>query len=208
MALVVALSCTGFGQDGYYRHQFQIAAGAGLPGSDLRPFFERSASLEILYGYRFHPNFQAELALDTIFGAGRVKDFLILEGFFPLRIRDYQFLLPFGGRAIWPLAGERLQVFGGGGGAYMRYTEMLRQPLSYYRIECPVCGARDGVGYYALAGGSVALDEAQHFRLAFTVKMYRGATEGEPVGALTISRTSDRWLVLLGGLTVAFGRSE
>jgi len=191
-------------QPTYYRHNIQLGVGAGMPRLDLQPFFANSPSFVISYGYRFHPNFQAEVGLDTVFGAGRVKDFLFLEGLYPLRIRDYQFFLPFGGRAILPLREERVHIFGGGGGAYLRYTEMLRQPSSYFRISCPVCGARDGIGYYALAGVTVAVDQAQHFRLGFTTKMYRGGTAGEPVGQLAVFETRDQWLVLLGNFTISF----
>ncbi|MGB9605484.1 MAG: hypothetical protein ACPL88_06350, partial [Bryobacteraceae bacterium] len=121
-----------------------------------------------------------------------------------LRIRDYQFLLPVGGRAILPLARERVQVFGGGGVAWLRYSEMIRQPIAYVRIECPVCGSRSGWASYALSGMAVFLDQGRHFRTGVNVKMYRGHTEGDPFGAAPAIRTRDHWLQVYGEFGLSF----
>ena len=113
--------------------------------------FSGSPGIAIDYGYRFHRYFQAEIGLDTLFGAANVRDF-IGSGFGALQIRDREFFLPLGGRAILPFARGRLLISGGGGGAYMRYAELLRQPSDYFRVDCPVCTSRSGWGSYALAG--------------------------------------------------------
>ncbi len=99
-----------------------------------------------------------------------------------------------GGRVILPLADSKVQVYGGGGGAYMRYSEGLRQPSDYIRIDCPVCNARDGFGWYGLAGGDVAINRAQTLRLGVTTKMYKGTTDGLSVGIIPAAKTKDRWL--------------
>ncbi len=194
------------GRPRYYRkHHLTGSIGAGLPRGELRPYFGDSFGLNVGYGYRFHPNFQVDVGLDTLFHAARVKDFFESQ-FGDLRIRDYQFLLPIGGRAILPLASGRLQFHGGGGGAYMRYQERIRQPFgdAYFRLECPVCRSRGGWGYYALAGSSVALDRRQHFRLGVTTKVYRGNTEGDAFGQLPAIRSRDRWLNVFGEFGVSF----
>ena len=86
----------------------------------------------------------------------------------------------------------------------MRYAELLRQPSSYFRIQCPACNSRGGWGYYALANASLALDRAQHFRLGITTKSYRGHTRGDTLGAVPGLETKDRWLNLFLELGFAF----
>lgn len=192
-----------FGQEHLQKHNFRIGLGAAQPRADLRNLYNDSFLLGFGYGYRFHPIFQADVGLDTIFGAAGVRDFLD-TGLGPLRIRDFQYMLPFGGRAILPIARDRVQVFGGGGGAYMRYSERLRQPGDYIRVDCPPCAARDGWGYYATAGANAALDRGRHFRLGVTGRVYRGHTDGDPLGSAPGFRTRDNWVDLMGEFTFSF----
>lgn len=177
----------------YPRHNFTIGAGAGVPQADLSTFFDPKIGVNAGYGYRFHRYFQADVGFETVFGAAGVRDFLETE-IGSRRIRDYQYLLPFGGRTIIPLAGGRLQFHAGGGGAYMRYAERISQPNDYYRIDCPVCTARSGWGYYAGAGFSVAIDRYQHFRFGLSSRIYRGHTQGDSLGAIPGLRTRDHWI--------------
>lgn len=187
----------------YPRHNFSFGAGAGLPQGQLRPFFDPKAGIAVGYGYRFHRLFQADVGLDTIFGAGNVRYFVPTQlGY--RSIRDYQFLLPFGGRAILPLASGRLLVYGGGGGTYLRYWEHLSQPSPYFQIVCPSCTARSGWGYYATAGFSVALDSRQRFRIGIAPRVYRGHTDGEPLGAIPNIRTKDEWVNVMAEFGLSF----
>jgi hypothetical protein len=189
-------------QSWYPKHNFTFGAGAGLPKADLNPFFGDSAGLSVGYGYRFHPNFQVDVGLDTLFGAAGIREFLDTEiGY--LRIKDYQFLVPFGGRVIVPL-GSRVLFSGGGGGSYMRYSERLRQPSSYFSVECPVCRSRDGWGYYALLNTRFALDSRKLFWLGASGKVYRGHTEGEAFGEVPRIRTRDHWVNLFGEFGLSF----
>jgi hypothetical protein len=187
----------------YYKHNFRLGLGAGQPRGDLRNLFSDSFGLGVGYGYRFHEYFQVDTGLDVLFGAAGVRDFLPSE-FGNLRIRDYQYLLPLGGRAIIPIADERIHIMGGGGGAYMRYSERISQPSNYFRISCDVCSARSGWGYYGLLGASVALDRNRNFRLGVTSKVYRGHTEGDPLCDLPARRTRDRWINVVGDFTFSF----
>ena len=190
-------------QSHYAKHYISVGGGAGLPGGQLSGLFDKSGGLSVSYGYRFRPNLQADFGLDTLFGAAGVRDSLATElGY--LRIRDFQYLLPFGGRAVLPLSDGRVLLSMGGGGAYMRYSERLRQPNSYYRIQCPDCASRSGWGTYALAAASFALDRYQMFRLGFTAKAYRGHTDGDSLGAVPAIETRDRWLSLFANFGVCF----
>jgi hypothetical protein len=201
---LLIFSVAAFGQ-GYRRHNIMVNGGAGIPRGEIRQLFSTSGGIGALYGYRFHPYFQAEAGYETLFGAADVRDFQNTP-FGQLRIRDYQQFLPFGGRVIVPLKGDRIQLHAGGGGAYFRYSERIRQPFGNqgFRIDCPSCATRDGIGYYGLVGASFALDQAQHFRVGFGSKVYRGATEGDALGLAPGSRTVDRWINVYGTFGVAF----
>jgi hypothetical protein len=205
LTFVLILTAPLMAQSSYRQHYFTAGGGAGVPRGELRPLFDASPAFRFGYGYRFHPNFQADIALDTVFHAANVRDlFPSLVG--DLRIRDYQFLLPMGGRAIVPLADGRVLLSAGGGGAYIRYQESIRQPFgdAYFRLECTSCRSRSGWGYYALLGGSVALDRHQHFRLGITTRVYRGNTRGDEFGALPPIRTRDHWVNTAAEFTFAF----
>jgi hypothetical protein len=192
------------GQD-YRKHNFSVNMGAGLPRGELRSLFSNSFGVGVNYGYRFHSYFQADLGYEVLFGAAGVRDFLPTQ-FGNLRIRDYQHFLPFGGRVIIPIADDRVQIQGGGGGAYMRYSERIRQPFegSGFRLDCAVCAVRDGFGYYGLFGVNVALDQAQHFRIGVGTRVYRGSTSGDAIGAVPPRETTDRWINVFGTFGFSF----
>ncbi|MCS6954134.1 MAG: hypothetical protein RMK57_15450 [Bryobacterales bacterium] len=199
--LLVALPLAG--QSWYPKHNITAGAGAGLPRGQLAGPLNNSGAVSVGYGYRWHRYFQADIGLDTVFRAARIRDFLPTRlGY--LRISDYQFFLPFGGRAILPLASGRVLVSGGGGGAYLRYSERLSQPSDYIRVACPVCRSRSGWGYYALVGGRFALDAGRHLWVGATSKVYRGHTEGDPLGEVPGIRTQDRWVNVFGEFGLSF----
>jgi hypothetical protein len=193
-----------FGQQ-FRKHQVNLVAGAGIPRDDLRNLLSSSGGVGFSYGFRPVRYLMAEAGYETLFGAARIRDFLP-TAFGNLRIRDYQQFLPFGGRVILPLADDRVQIYGGGGGAYIRYSERIRQPFqdSGFRFDCPECALRDGLGYYAQAGISIAIDRAQFFRVGFGTKVYRGATEGDPLGPVPARETRDRWIMLFGNASLNF----
>jgi hypothetical protein len=201
--LLLAAIAPLLGQTNYPRHNITLGAGAGLPRGELNSFFSDSAGVSVGYGYRFQRHFQADIGLDTLFGAAGVRDFLSTDlGY--LRIRDFQYLIPFGGRVVLPMREGRVLASLGGGGAYLRYSERLRQASSYYHVECPECTSRSGWGTYALAGTSLALDHYQRFRVGVTAKVYRGHTDGESLGSAPALRTRDMWLNLFADFTISF----
>jgi hypothetical protein len=190
----------------YYRkHAVTLGMGAALPRADLNDAFSDAFTLNVAYGYRFHPWFQADIGFDTAFGSADVYAFIDTP-YGPLKIRDYQHFLPMGGRVVVPLAQEKVLLSAGGGGVYMRYSERVRQPYADwgYQFDCWACNTRDGWGYYALVGGSVALDQARMFRIGATGKVYRGETEGPSFGNVPFGRTRDHWIVISGDFSVNF----
>ncbi len=204
-ALLLFLTCLCVNAQSFRKHNFQAIAGAGMPRGEIRPLLDTSFGAGFSYYYRPIPYLAAEVGYETLFGAARVRDFY-QTSFGSLRIRDYQQFLPFGGRVILPLANDRVQIYGGGGGAYLRYSERIRQPFqgTGFRIDCAVCALRDGVGYYAKAGVSVALDQAQHFRIGAGTSVFRGATGGDPIGAIPGIETADRWVNIFASFGFSF----
>lgn len=194
---MVAVSSAVAAQDRFPRHNFTAGLGAGIPGRDLKGSFEPSFALGFGYGYRFLKNFQADIGADWTFQAARVDDFVDTGAFGYRRIRDYQFFLPFGGRAIVPFANGRAQFFAGGGGAYVRYFEAISQPSNYFRIDCPYCGARSGVGYYGLAGFRWRPSPYRGLWFGASVRVLRVTTDGDNLGALEIRPSRDRWITPL-----------
>ncbi|HUS08413.1 MAG TPA: hypothetical protein VMZ52_19065 [Bryobacteraceae bacterium] len=187
------------------KHSFTVSAGAAQPRAGLRSLFADGPLVGVAYGFRLHRYFQADAGLDTVFGAAGVRDFLPTQ-FGDLRIRDYQFFVPLGARAIAPLLNDRIRISGGGGAAYLHYTERIQQPFrdSNFRLDCPVCASRSGWGYYALAAASVAVDRDRHFRVGVTSKVYRGHTEGDPLGSVPALRTRDHWVNIAGEFGFSF----
>ncbi len=202
IAWLVLLAMPMTAQSLYRRHFFSVGGGGGVPGADVKPYLASSPVVRVGYGYRFARNFQADIGLDTIFHAAKVREFYESD-FGDLRIKDYQFLVPMGGRAVIPI--KRVLLSAGGGGAYMRYQERVRQPFgNNFQIDCPVCRSRSGWGYYALLGVSVALDRNEHFRLGATTRVFRGRTEGDAFGSVPAIRTRDTWVNTAGEFTFSF----
>ncbi|HEU0140683.1 MAG TPA: hypothetical protein VFQ79_13260 [Bryobacteraceae bacterium] len=203
LALLLITAAVLAAQSDYPKHNIPLGLGGAQPRGDLKPFYDTSFVLGAGYGYRFHRYLQADVGLDTAFGAAGVREFLD-SGFGYLRIRDFQYFVPFGGRVIAPLADGRLLISGGAGGAYLRYSERIRQPSDYYQFDCPVCTSRSGWGYYGLFGVNWFLDQGRHFRIGAVTRVYRGHTEGDPVGELSALRTRDRWVNVFGEFGFSF----
>lgn len=182
-------------QDYYPHHNLTFGAGAARPRGDLGSLLDDTPGISVGYGYRFLRYFQADIGLDILFGAAGIRDFLS-TGIGDYRIKDREYFLPFGGRAIAPLFGGRLLISGGGGGAWLKYHERVNQPGTDFHVDCPVCAARSGWGYYALANASYFLDSGKHFRVGAATRAVRGHTDGDPLGFVPGYRTKDRWLTI------------
>jgi hypothetical protein len=179
----------------FRRSTVTIGAGPAIPGGDLTNIYSPTGFIRVGYGYRIFSYIQAETGLDVGFRAAGVKDYYDSQ-FGPLRIRDYQYMVPMGGRLILPLRVDRIRLSAGGGGVYLRYSERTKQPFanSGIRIDCPVCSARSGWGYYSSLGASFAITERSPFRLGGTVNVYRATTDGQGVGVLPPGPSADRWV--------------
>lgn len=189
----------------YMHHNITVGGGSMVPGAALSGAFSPSGFLRISYGYRFLKNVQADTGIDIGFLSAGVKDFYQSQ-YGPLRIRDYEYMVPLGARVVLPFRDERIQLHAGGGGAYLRYSERSTQPFANagIRLDCPVCNARSGWGTYGSAGASIAVTPGGHIRVGGTVNVYRATTDGQGVGTLQAGPTSDRWINAAIELKFAF----
>lgn len=188
----------------FQKHHITGGLGVAIPQDELRSVYKNGVAWTVGYGYRPFRHLQFDAALDTVYNSADVRDYVSNPIFGYLRIRDFEFLVPLGARLVLPVANGKANLYGGGGGAYMRYTERLRQPSEFYNIECPACQARDGWGYYFLAGGDVALTSGGAIRLGVTMRVYQGTTDGRSVGNVPPIETKDRWVNTFAHLTFSF----
>ncbi len=200
--LVAGTASLSSGQE-YNKNTITAGVGGAMPAGAIRAYMDPAPAMTVSYGRRFNRYFQADAGFDAVFGAANVEYYLN-TGLGYLKVRDREYFIPFGGRAVLPLAGERFRLSGGGGGAYIRYQESLRQPSSSYRFDCPPCTARDGLGWYALANASYGLDHYQHFRFGVTAKRYQVTTAGQQVGDVPALNTKDHWLQVYAEFSLTF----
>jgi hypothetical protein len=210
--LVTGSASAGEEPDNNRRHSFIMGGGTAVPHSANRRYMFTAGMVRLGYGYLVLKYLQADLGLDLVFGAARVnirQQSLIGE----VRIRDTEYLMPFGMRLILPVAGM-VNFFGGGGLTYLYYSEEADVPsgISFYcpfgpcslDVACPSCTSRGGWGYYWSAGGDFALDRRRHVWLGVETRMTAGTTSGASLGALPAIRTEDRWLNTTVNLTLRF----
>jgi hypothetical protein len=190
-------------QDGARKHSMAIGGGVALPAADLRQYVSSSFLLRLSYGYRLHRNLQADVGVEGVFGAAGVHT-VQQSAIGNIQIHDAETLVPFGARAILPLAQGRFELHGGGGGMYLRYSEEASVPEGVtvtciygpcaIDIACPACRSRDGWGYYWLAGTAISLDPKHRYWLGLETRFVNGATSGQGLGSLPEFRTKDQWL--------------
>ncbi len=193
-----------WGKSWHPRHHFETGLGFAVPGKDLTTFYQSAVAWGFGYGYRPAKYFQIDLAYQGAYNAARVRDFIFNPSAGYLRIRDFQTYIPLGGRVVAPVAGGRLEFYGGGGGSYVRTAESLRQPNQWVRFECPDCVARDGWGYYALLGTGISLTAGQGVKLTAITRVYRAETSGPPIGANPAIFTREQWVNTTFGLSFSF----
>ena len=200
---IFAAALAATAQDVYPHHNLSFDFGAARPSGEIQSFMASRPGIGFSYGYRFHRYLQADLGLNMVFGAAQIRDFLPTD-IGNVQLRDREYFVPMGARAIAPFAHGRLLFAGGGGMAYLRYSESLNQPSYYYQVDCPVCTSRGGWGPYGLVNGTYFLDHDQHFRVGLTTMFYRAHTNGDALGNLPGSQTTDHWTNIFGEIGFSF----
>jgi len=164
-----------------------------------------SPLLSIGFGYRPFRYFQADVGLDAVFNAAGVRDFQdTIIG--RIKIRDNEILVPLGGRGILPLASGRIELFGGGGAAYLHYGESVEVPGGGddSSFKCQTCRSRGGWGSYATAGVNVAVERSRRFWVGVETRLFHGKTNGDPLGAVPPLQTTDTWINTAGFFMIRF----
>ena len=201
LLFVAALS----GQPLARQFSVNIGTGGAIPREDLASFMTTSPFVRVGFGYRPYRFLQADVGLDAIFHAAGVRDFQdTIIG--RLRIRDTEILVPLGGRGILPLASDRIELFGGGGAAYLHYGESVEVPGggSDSSFKCQTCRSRSGWGAYATAGLNVAVERSHRFWVGVESRIFHGRTNGDPLGVVPPLETHDTWINTAGFFMVRF----
>jgi hypothetical protein len=201
--LFLGVAAPTLAQNWYPKHNFTLGLGAGLPRGDLTQFLNTSFGLGVSYGYRFHRYLQVDGGFDTLFHSAGVEDYVPVAGGY-LAIRDYQHMLFGGLRGVLPMARERVQFSGGVGGAWLWYAERLNQPGYYVRYDCPYCESRYGGAGYGVVSIRFSPTASRMFWIGASGKVYRGFTDGGPIGPIPGVRTRDHWLTIFGDFGVSF----
>lgn len=188
----------------FQKHTITGGLGVAIPQDELEPVYKNGVTWTVGYGYRPFRYLQFDAALDTVYNSADVERYIPNPAFGYLKVRDFEFLVPFGARLVLPVARGKVNIYGGAGGAYLHYSERLRQPDPYYNLECPPCQSRDGWGYYFLTGGDVALTSGGAIRLGVTMRVYQGTTDGRSVGNVPPVETKDRWINTFRHISFSF----
>jgi hypothetical protein len=193
VAALAAIPVSAQSFDWAKRFNATLGGGGGIPGQDIGTFMSSSGLFRLGFGYRFQRNLQADVGLDAVVHAAGVD--LRQQTFIGrLRIRDNEYIVPLGGRAILPF--KRVELFAGGGAAYLHYAEQVEVPGagSDSNFDCQVCQSRGGWGYYGIAGVHVAVDRQKRFFVGTETRLVRGRTSGDSLGSVPPLETHDAWL--------------
>ncbi len=203
--LMVLAALPAAAQSEFPHHNLTLQVGAANPRGEISSFMKSAPQIGFWYGYRFLKYFQADTGLNLFFGAANVRQFVSTD-LGNLQVGDREYMLPLGGRVILPLAAGRVLLAAGGGAAWLHYGEHLSNPYSYYgySVNCDLCTARSGWGSYGLANASYFLDRDQHFRVGVSTQIIRAHTNGDAVGGIPGTRTSDHWINVAGELGFSF----
>lgn len=142
---------------------------------------ESATSLGISYGHRFRPWIEAEAGLFTALDPTGVQCGSVgCED-----ASDHYYWVPFGVRLIAPLYRRRIEISGGGGGLFEKYSG---NSLSVGPVS------RSAGGAYFVVSAAFALDRGRHFWVSAT-----------PRGFLAnASDARDRWLQLSAEISFRF----
>ncbi len=168
---------------GHAQHRATLSGGWSRQVGGFNFRKPTAAGLGLSYGYRVHPHIEVETGLFTALGPG--GDFCTRFGCFDPH--DRFFWVPLGVRFIAPMAWKRVEVSGGGGGLWEKYS--VDNPNEGFSLR-----SRQGWGGYFVAGAAVFLDQRRHFWLGASPRLF-----------LANPRFGrDRWFQILGEFSVRF----
>jgi hypothetical protein len=205
--LLFALGClaalgVASAQDDFHRNNFVVGIGPAIPVGNAMSYLSTAPLLKFGYGYRFNRFFQADAGFQAAFGAANNNQNAVQTDIGPLQGGDHEFMIPLGGRFIFPLPFKRIEAAAGGGTAYLHYSETAPSN-GFFVPTCLSCTSRGGWGGYGMGTVNYFLDENHNFRVGTTLQFISASTNGQAVGNVPAIRTTDHWV----NLTFDFGLS-
>ena len=186
-------------------HHYNITAGIGpaIPVGSATSYLATAPMFNLGFGYRFNRRFQADAGLQIAFGAANNQNAEISD-FGPVQGGDHEYMVPLGGRFIFPSPFKRVEMSAGGGAAYLHYSETISNAGSIgYSVNCYSCTSRGGWGGYGLANARYFLNDSRNFSVGTTLQFIAASTNGQAVGNIPAIGTTDHWV----NLTFEFGLS-
>jgi len=177
--------------------------GAAVPIGNATNYLRTAPEISVSYGYRLNRFFQADVGLQMAFGAANNQNAEQTD-FGPVQGSDHEFMIPLGGRLIFPLHFRQVEASIGGGTVYLHYSETApSNGYSYTSSTCYTCTSRGGWGGYGLANVSYFLDGNRNFHVGGTLQFIAGSTNGQPVANIPATKTTDHW----ANVFIEFGMS-
>ena len=199
LTILCTCACvTAFAQDNEEAHNdVSFSFGAAVPTGSDTAYLQKAPMLLFSYGYRFNRFFQAEGGLQMAFGAANNQnpeqsDFGSVQG------GDHELMIPFSGRFFIPLPLKQWQVSVGGGPTYLHYAETAPSDYS----GCLTCTSRGGWGLQGFT--TVRYFFGDNWYVGTTVQYVSASINGEPVGNIPGTKTTDHWANALFGVGLRF----
>jgi hypothetical protein len=190
--LLTFVSTTVFAQEDLQHSDVNFAVGAAVPTGSDTSYLQKAPMISLTYGYRFNRLFQAEGGFQMAFGAANNENAEQSE-FGAVMGGDHEFMIPFTGRIIVPLPLERWQISAGGGPVYLHYAETAASGSSY----CFTCTSRGGWGLQGSTKIRYLLGDEKNYHVGTILQYVSGSLNGDPVGNIPGTKTTDRWYNVL-----------
>jgi hypothetical protein len=186
----------------YRKFIIDFNVGGLNPGGDLQGKFSTAPGAGFNLGTGVHRHFQLDAGFDAGTGAAGVSRTINTTGG-PRSVGDTEYFVPLGARFVLPLFRERLLLSGGGGGAYISYTETPKAGANEVVI-CTSCVSRSGGGAFEVAQIKVMLDKQRRFGVGSTTRWYQASSKGGALGTNLQGNSKDRWTTVAGTLGFHF----
>ena len=191
--IVLFISKLTFAQDiDFHRHNIVAGVGAAVPAGSDSSYLSTAPLVSFGYGYRFNRYFQADAGFQLAFGAANNQN-AVQTDLGAVQGGDHEFMIPLGGRVILPLPWKRIATSVGGGTVYLHYSETVPSNGGGYSVNCYTCTSRGGWGGYGLANASYFLDSDHVFHVGTTFQFISASTNGQAVGNIPATKTTDHW---------------
>jgi hypothetical protein len=194
--------CTRASAQDFHRNNIIVGLGPAIPTGNATNYLSTAPLVSLGYGYRFNRFLQADTGFQIAFGAAHNQT-AVQTDLGPVQGGDHEFMFPLGGRFFVPLPAKRFEVSAGGGAMHLHYSETAPSS-AYYSTTCYTCTSRGGWGGYGLANVSYFLDDNHNFRIGTTLQYISATTNGQAVGNVPATATSDRWMTLSFGFGLSF----